>query len=219
MVDTYLFTGVVLPERAQLSLKFGLRFSILASGEKADAKVSVILNQIAVTVETNSEIDIFDLRNVVKNILQGHLAMIGFIHGHTYDFEVTRVINSQREIDFVFGIDIPDLSKRHASFNPETMLSRLRDRSIGEAGIFVRRCLNDLVFAMKYADDTEFYCYRAIESLRHHCAALNGLSGEDRKVQWNKFSEVTGYDERSIAPLTKAATPARHGEVRAIDAA
>lgn len=88
-MEPYLFYGVVLPERAQLTLQFSVGFSHIASGVEGTAKVSIILNQVAVTVESEHKWGIFDLRNVVKNIVQNHLAMVGYLMGYAYDFEVT----------------------------------------------------------------------------------------------------------------------------------
>lgn len=46
-----------------------------------------------------------------------------------------------------------------------------------------------------HADDTTFYRYRAIESLRHHCAALHDLTAADKAKQWQEFRAVCGCDE------------------------
>lgn len=211
-MEPYLFHGVVLPERAQLSLQFSLHFSHVTSDVNGVAKVSVILNQVAVWVESDYEWDIFDLRNVVKNLVQNHLAMIGYLKGYAYDFEVTRVLNQSLGIDYVFGIDIPCLAERGKLINVQDALVKLRDKTIGPNGVFLYRCFNDLVSSMKHADDTGFYCYRAIESLRHHCAAVNDLSSAKKCKQWEKFREVSGCDEQTLRAIQVAADPLRHGE-------
>jgi hypothetical protein len=216
-METYLFIGCVLPERAQLSLEFGIKFVDLASKREATAKVSIILNQVAVTVQTEDERDIYDLRNIVKNVLQSHLAILGYIHAYAYDLEITRVINSARNVDYVFGIDIPGLADQIASFDKDGAVAKLREMSAGMTGVFIRRCLNDLVSAMKFADDTGFYCFRALESLRLHHAAVNGWSEKEKGIQWEKFRETIGYTEEQLAPLTKASKADRHGEVTAIN--
>lgn len=211
-MEPYLFHGVVLPERAQLSLTFGVKFSHLASGTSAETQVSVVLNQVAVWVDSEHNWDIFDLRNVVKNIVQGHLAMIGYLKGYAYDVEITRVLSRERNIDCVFGIDIPCIANRNPNIDLNEALLRLREKTTGENGVFLHRCFDDLVSAMKHADDTGFYCYRAIESLRHHCAALNGIREASKARQWQAFREVAGVEERSIRSLKLAADPLRHGE-------
>jgi hypothetical protein len=216
-MEPYLFQGVVLPERAQLSLQLTLGFSHLASGVSGVAKVSIVLNQVAVWIESEHDWDIFDLRNVVKNIIQNHLAMVGYLMGYAYEFEVTRVLNQSRKIDYVFGIDIPCLAERGKSIDLQDALVKLRDKTIGPNGVFLHRCFSDLASSMKHADDTGFYCYRAIESLRHHCATVHGLFGADKLKQWEKFREVSGCSEETLRAIKAAADPLRHGEVSGIN--
>ena len=211
-LEPYLFYGIVLPERAQLSLGFEVSFSHLTSGFPGKAKVSIILNQIVVLVETDREWNILDLRNVVKTLLQNYLAMVGYLKGCAYDLEITRVLNQNKNVDHVFGIDIPCIEERNRSIDIQQALSELRDKTRGENGILINRCLNDLIASMSHADDTGFYCYRAIESLRHHCAAVHKLSGTDKKQQWKKFTEISGYDQDAILPIKEVADPLRHGE-------
>ena len=164
-MQPYIFQGIVLPERAQLSLQFALGFEHLLSGIKATAQVSILLNQAVVWIETEHDWDIFDLRNVVANIVQGHLHMVGYLKGLAYDFELTRVLNQERATDYVFGIDIPCLAARGKEVDLHDALTKLREKTLGKNGIYLTRCFSDLSSAMRHADDTGFYCYRAIESL------------------------------------------------------
>lgn len=218
-MEPYLFHGVVLPERAQLTLQFNIGFKHLASGVNAEARLSIILNQVAVWVTTENDWDIFDLRNVVKNIVQGHLAMVGYIKGYAYEFEISRVLQRESGIDQVFGIDIPCIADRNKQVDLDSALVKIRDKALGQHGVFVSRCLSDLASAMKHADDTGFYCYRAIESLRHHCASVFGLSGAEKSKQWKKFREVAKCDEQKLRVIKFAADPLRHGDVSGVTSA
>ncbi|TWI14457.1 hypothetical protein [Aerolutibacter ruishenii] len=213
MTDQYLFQGVVLPERAQISIDFALNFSHLASEADGTAHISIILNQVAVTVESSHEWDIFDLRNVVASMVRGQLDAVGYLMGYAYELEISRVINRGRSIDYVFGIDVPCISARAKPADLATSLSDLRGKLQGRNGIYVSRCLTDLISAMKNADDTGFYCYRALESLRHHCAAVYGLSGKSKANQWAKFREVASAERSAIDRIKAAADPLRHGDV------
>lgn len=211
-MEPYLFTGVVLPERAQLTIQFGLAFEHIGTGRKGVANVSIINNQIAVWVATDHEWDILDLRNVVRNIVHNDLAIVAFLKGYAYDVELTRVTNQSRNVDYVFGIDIPCITDRGKSIDVNTALRELRDKTIGPNGVFLHRCFRDLVSAMKDADDTGFYCYRAIESLRHHCAAVKDLTGADRSKQWEAFRAISGSSEADLLYVKEAADPLRHGQ-------
>lgn len=212
-MEPYLFYGKILPERAQISLSFSLGFSHFTSGDTGKAEVSIILNQLSVTVHTEKEWDIFDLRNVVRHIIQTHLAMTGYLKGYAYDLEITRVVSSALGIDQVFGIDVPIIAKPRESINLASELEKLKVKIIGRNGIFLNRCFNDLVSAIQNADDTGFYCYRAVEALRHHCANVHDISGKNNNAQWEKLREISGVDESTIRTLENSAQSIRHGGV------
>ncbi|WP_418647903.1 hypothetical protein ACNQFN_02870 [Thauera butanivorans] len=147
--------------------------------------------------------------------------MIGYLKGYAYDVEITRVLSREREIDYVFGIDIPCITNRNQDVDLNEALLQLRQKTTGEHGVFLLRCFDDLTSAMKHADDTGFYCYRAIESLRHHCAARNNLREANKVQQWQAFRDISGVEETSIRLIKAAADPLRHGEpgTEAIDRA
>ena len=143
--------------------------------------------------------------------------MVGYLKGYAYDFEVTRVLNPSREIDYVFGIDIPCLAERGKSIDLEDALPKLWEKTSGRNGVFLNRCFSELASSMKHADDTAFYCYRAVESLRHHCAAVHGLSDADKSKQWEKFRKSRGAAKRlfvsSRRQLIRYVTVKRLGSV------
>lgn len=217
-MSTYLFFGKVLPERAQVSFERELKFQHHSSAFQNNAKISVILNQVLVWIDSEEEWDIFDLHNVVKFLVQSQLNIIGFLKGYYYELEITRVINSNREIDWVFGIDIPCISQRNEGIDLNEKMQALFAKTSGVDGVFITRCLADLSNAMKNAEDTGFYCYRAIESLRHHCAQVNNLQLNNKNIQWEKFREVSGCNRNDIDVIKSFADPQRHGELGLITA-
>ncbi|WP_328515486.1 hypothetical protein [Ralstonia pseudosolanacearum] len=171
-----------------------------------------MLNQVAVWVDTDDDWDIFDLRNIVSNIVQNHLGMLGFLLGRAYDFSVTRVLSQSRNVDYVFGIDVPGISDDAETMDVQQALNELSAKAIGTNGIYLNRCFGDLVAAIKHADDTAFYCYRAIESLRHHFAATHELASESKVVQWSKFREAAGCEHAAIMAIKTASDGLRHGD-------
>jgi hypothetical protein len=215
-MEPYLFSGVVRPERAGITLQFEFGFTHHVSGISGHAKVSILLNQVAVWVTSDHEWDIYDLRNVVKNIVSDHLAMVSYIRGNFYDLEISRVVNATRGVDYVLGVDIPYIVERNKSLEIAEVLPKLMKKTEGPFGAYLHRCFNDLVSAMKNADDTGFYCYRAIESLRHHCAAVNGFGNLSKQQQWEKFREISGADESVLRDIKASADPLRHGQVVAV---
>jgi hypothetical protein len=218
-LEPYLFYGTVLPERAPLSLKYKTpkRISVqTADGESRSLNVhlNIILNQIGVTVEVEQEFErIFDLRNIVKDIIQDDLALVGFIKGHAYNFEITRVINRSFSTDFVFGIDIPVIAERNKDMSVQGRFEEILRKATTPDGIYLKRCFSDLVAAMKDHQNSSFYCYLAIESLRNHCAVANNMLISKEKAQWKKFREVSGYCREDIERYKpEYADQQRHGK-------
>ncbi len=210
--ESFYFQGVILPERAKLSFSYEMDFSTKDVADPIRMKVDIINNQLAVWVDSNLNWDIFDLRNIVRNLVQNHLNMLGYLKGYAYDLEIIRVINRSKNIDYVFGIEIPCLEKRGKDVNLDIEIPFLREKTSGELGKFINRCLNDLVSAMKDADDTGFYCYRAIESLRHHCSNSHNISKEKKSVQWDKFRKISKTSLEDINKIKISANSLRHGE-------
>jgi hypothetical protein len=215
-MDPYLFEGLILPERAQLSLQFEVHFTHVTSGVAAKARVSVLLNQVAVWIDSEVKWDIFDLRNVVKSILQNEIAVIGYLKGYAYEVEIRRVLHPGLGIDYVFGIDIPCIVERNKSIDLAARIASIREKTTGAEGILLNRCFNDLVMAMKNPEDKGFYCYRAIESLRQHCIVRFKLNTANKSAQWEKLREIAQCDEDTIRYIKAAADPVRHGDFMSI---
>lgn len=212
-METYLFEGKVLPERARLDFQLSIKFKHFASGTTLKADISVLVNQVAVWIDTESECDIYDLRNIVKNILQNELAVIGYLEGYAYELEITRVLNRNLDVDRVFGIDIPCIADMNRVIDKQERIQNIRQKCIGADGVYLHRCFVDLTMAMRSAENTGFYCYRAIESLREHCASKHQFATKSRDKQWKKFRAMAQCEEATIREIKSAADPVRHGGV------
>lgn len=209
----YLFQGSVLPKRASLSFGAPARDFIHYTSDKSlTAKIDIILNEVAVWIDTEQEWNIYDLRNVVYTILQNDLAILSFITGYAYQLEITRALNKELSIDRVFGIEIPCIEERNKGVDIMARFEEIVSKVSGADGMYLHRCFTDLVSAMKMAEDTGFYCYRAIESLVHHCASINEIGSVNESAKWEKFREVSGTSKELIYAIKKFADSTRHGK-------
>jgi hypothetical protein len=210
----YLIQGVVLPERATLTLGEGfiVGFDHPVTGYSDTINVRILSNKVTAWLNTENKWEVYDLRNVAKHIVQSYVNVIGYFKGYAYEVDIVRILNIDLKIDMVFGIDIPCLEKRNMDVKTGEMVNIVHSKIRGAEGLYLQRCFNDLISAMKNADDTGFYCYRAIESLRHHCASIHKLSSDTKKVQWQKFREISGSTEQALLTLKDAADPLRHGK-------
>jgi hypothetical protein len=207
------FSGVLHPERALLSLGSptleimnpdGKRFAVL--------KFNIVNNQISAFMDCeDDQIDFFTLRNAVKLHIHTFVNAIGFVKGRAYDVEVTKVFTSDLEETLIFGIDIPVLEERNAHLKLNDSIDHILLLCHGHDGIYLRRCLDDLAMSMRYLDDTPFYCYRALESIKQYFGKKFNLPNDKDKEQWKKFADAIGGKKDDLDVIRKLAFPARHG--------
>lgn len=210
----YILKGLVHPQRAQFSLNTPLKFSKVTSityNKELDIEVNIILNQITIWIKTTEEWDIYDLRNIGRYLTYMFCSISTFIHGYYYEVEIIQILCKEKGIDFVFGIDTPCVSKRDSIAYLKEKFSDILKIMTNEYGIYLQRCLKDLNSALKDTEDTAFYCYRAIESLKQYCKEKFNIPENKEKEQWKKVSEISGCKEDYIEDIKKGASRLRHG--------
>jgi len=221
MID-YIIIGKILPERASISIVLPVMdFSPIVCKESINrAKLNILNNQVYILYSTdNNELKLHDIRNIAKQLIADKLSMIGYLLGYAYEIDLTRIISIEKNIDYVFGIDIPCIAERSKDLTPEGFNAEfIRVTSIigkqESYSIYIYRCLNDLKHAMVNPDDTGFYCYRAIESIKQFCRYKYGI--EIERDQWTKLSELTGYNSSKVQFIKEKADPVRHGDLSVI---
>ncbi len=214
----YIIKGRVLPIRASLS--FGpVKFHFvnkdeesLASGgteSLANIEISIFSNEITVYYDIEFPKDIYDIKNECLNTCNAVVAQIGFLLGYGYSVEINQILCRELNINFVFGIDIPCLAVRNQGRDISLMMKKIFSIE-GSETRYLQRCFVDLQLAITHPIDTPFYCYRAIESLRHFCRIRYNLQTE--KEQWLKLSELTNKSWNDTKNLKLFANDARHGD-------
>ncbi len=200
------FSGVIHPERAPLSVS-DVRSRIVGAGGaiRLNVALNIWLNQVSAIVETD-EADIFTVRNLVRREVEFVADVAGFLLGHAYDVEITKAVGENLSPTQVFGVDIPVLAERAKTRDLGALVNAIFPLCYGSNAVFFRRCLTDLGFAIKRPDDTAFYCFRALESLRHSFGA-----DMPEAEQWKAMAAALGTSKDAMEPLRRHAFPARHG--------
>ncbi|UVM48327.1 hypothetical protein LOY38_18260 [Pseudomonas sp. B21-015] len=216
-MENYFLQGIVLPERARFDTEWGLKGQHLSSGVFFSVKVSIVCNQVALWLEADKELSVVDLKNFANYVVFDQLHVYSFLMGCTLDFQLTRVINKEREVDYVYGIENPVLFGRRDIAELDAPIQKIRALQVGQDGALIHRALSDLSSAMRYREDSAFYCYRAIESLKQHYCAVNGVSENDER-KWIAFRDANGFSKEQIVWFAELAKYSRHGNLSLIDA-
>lgn len=205
-MKTMYLTGVVLPERATLNMSpFGSQILKEDGTPYLSVRIDLSANQVSARVET-AEQNIYTVRNLVRKEVELFTDIAGFLMGHAYDVEIRMAAGPDLESPIVFGIDIPVLAGRATGRDFSGLASAILPLCYGPGAEHLRRCLTDIASAIKRPDDTAFYCFRALESLRHSFGA--NLSESE---QWKAMATAVDSNKEEMAELRDEALAARHG--------
>jgi len=104
-MTTFVFKGLVLPERAQISLgPYKAEITYPFDGTQHKAEVNIVLNHITIYIHSDRDWQLDDLKNVVVQIARDLVNIAGYIRGYGYDVEISQVLNREKNI----GISISD---------------------------------------------------------------------------------------------------------------
>jgi hypothetical protein len=204
-MPTLHFTGRVVPERADVTLRLGpLQIEHGATGMRGIWHISIVSSQLAVTTQLDADpVDLATLRNVVQDTVASLVDCLGYSWGYAYDVEVSAVTDETGG-HIVFGVGFPPI----AEARDERPLSPEETLQIALQSPWLRRALGELRRALRYPGDSGFHSYRAVEAVRQHFVALG--SEEDRG--WPALREALNVSRGSLEPLQTYAEAQRHGE-------
>lgn len=210
----YTFEGRVLPERVSFSLQ-----EELSGWGRTDAgavpltwKLSIRCSQIRFTLDSREpNTDVFTLRNGVQEAIRLVLDSYGYSKGWAFGLEITTCTDPEGR-HHVFGVNIPCLEgpdvPRNLDFNEIV--------TVCSASQPFRLALADARSGMQDAGNSGFYCYRAIESLRHHFLREGERPYEDRAVHWQRLNDALNIRRTWTDPISRFRHPRAHGEMAGI---
>jgi hypothetical protein len=207
----YYFSGVIHPQRAIISLEFPeTEIQTFEGRPLIKCKGNVYNNQLSVVVYSEDEsLDYYTLRNYVKANVTTFINIVGFVLGRSYDVEITKAFGDDIQGTQVFGIDIGSIAEDNKHINMQQAMGHLLSLCSGPDGIFTRRCLDDLIMSIRYLDDTAFYCFRAIESLKQYFGKKHNLTND--ALKWKAFAEAVRGVKNELDEIKVLANPSRHG--------
>jgi hypothetical protein len=151
------------------------------------------------------------LRNIVNDVLSALVDAAALEAVVSYDVELKSVHCVEDRMTRVFGADVPGLSisdneYRQLEAFPHFVLS-------GRLPLF-RRAVADFKRSIKYAGDTGFHCYRAVESLINFVQEAKGIT--DKKAAIAALEQDLKLDAACIEMLRQLGGRSRHGGVASI---
>ncbi len=205
-MNTYIFSGKILPERAAITVSNPIQINVQAidAAISFNAVISIGVSQVSIAVKTKDKnVDVFTLKNYVENLVRVEVDVLGYLWGRGYDVEITSAVESNGQ-QVVFGVGIPELEATQKERPlPIDELFRVVIKSE-----HLRRALGDLRETIRSTLDTGFFCYRAVESISQHFTKEN----EDKKLGWERMRNSLRIDKSWIEDIKELADMQRHGK-------
>lgn len=166
--------------------------------------------------------DLETFRNEIVSIVQGCLDSLGFLLAVPLQAEI-RTISVQRSDSEVVQLgwcreEWPTLLGEDLSWPPRVEGDHLQPLiAVAVAEPLARLALADLRAALQYPDDSLFYAYRAIESVRQWFQEDGQISNRARDQAWEAMRDVLQLSrdpvDDPIDQLAKWSVSRRHGEL------
>jgi hypothetical protein len=208
---TYSFSGRIHPERYGWGI--GEPYEVIIQhhdGASSWLRITIAASQVNVTVHTNGDDSVLDMKNRVTRLVRILADSIGFVTGSSLDVEVISCIAPDGSAH-VFNTAFDGLIEYEVGSEES---QRVFNVLIAQAGSsrFVRMALSDLRSAIREPLDTCVNCYRAVESIRQeYLEGGDSDKGAVRRQSWERLRGAVGVSEEETNWLAEQATPRRHG--------
>ena len=206
--ESFAFFGRIHPERMGLRLQ-GMQLNHRSELGNADLEIFIHESQVLVDVKTpEPPQNIHTLRNAVRDGVASLTDPMSFLLGKHIDVEIIAVITPDGRKK-VFGVEYEYISERFDDEEIEDWFQKVLHTYTTDSSPYVQRCMTDFKLAMEHPEDTGFYCFRAVESLRQYFKEIES----DDSTSWERLREAIGVERETIEEDLQSYSKARrHGE-------
>lgn len=203
------FTGRIIPERVAVDV---IGLPTLSFGDDPSTLMYVDIfigcSQIIARVkDEHSSTDLLTLKNQVQMIVATIVDSLGWCNHCAYTIEIT-ACSTPTETQ-VFGVDFRISDLPDGTIDAVSLSLLLLNDPEGKLKP-IRRAMADYRLAILHPDDTQFYCFRAVECLTYYFER-NPRRGRP------KLSEVLNIEDEWITKnLEIPAGEVRHGKVKPV---
>ncbi|WP_147587239.1 hypothetical protein [Halorubrum lipolyticum] len=205
---TFSFFGRVHPERAAAAIG---EVSLQHRSQFINFEIDIFTHgsQLLVQVHPESEVEDLDtLQNLVQSSVSSITDPFAFIYGKHVSVEITGAITpsgSKR----VFGIEHGYIAEKTTqNGEADEWYGKILDVYSTDAAPYLQRAFRDYRLALEHAEDTGFYCFRSIESLRQF------YKESDDTESWERLrSDIEVSRETIEQGIQIYAKDRRHGDV------
>jgi hypothetical protein len=208
----YILFGVVVPERADLSIRNARRS--LEDPQTGNAigtiQVDIDQSQVIILLQTELVLDFATVKNLAYAQTRVFINAAAVFLGGGYDLDIRKGINLASAVVETFAPRSAPIVK-YVSENVRLTAEEVIRATFKANGRFIEYALEDFADGLRHSGrNAMFFFYRAFDSLRQFLGAVHGI--DDRSKQWDKLREVTSISREDIESIKRFADPVRHGD-------
>ena len=194
------FSGSVLPLRGNVTLlpqKLVLR-------EYPDYPITISINRsdVQVVADWPSErMNLFHMRTQVEGAVMSLVDVVGYMVQCGYDVQIHSAVDCETGEHTVFGVGQPIEVKNEYPELPDNLPDLVSDNPLRLAFANFRE-------AIRVPNDTSYFCFRAIESIRQ----AFGNSSKNINGTWDNMRSALNLSRSTLDEFSDCAIPLRHGD-------
>jgi hypothetical protein len=181
--------------------------------------IAVRASSVIVVVEAPEPPEFMTFVNELRSIVGGVIDALGFGFAVPLRFEPTHAFKDDHEVMWLhqgwpYLRELEQGAPATDGWMPESELAPVIDAAVKSP--LIRHALADVQRAVELPDDTAFYCYRAIESLRLLFLDGDRDAGTARADSWSALREHLALSREELDDIRLMANPRRHGGHRVL---
>lgn len=208
---TYLFFGVIIPERAYLTIQKATRSleDPQTGKEVGDIQIDIKDSQVLIALNTEIQRDITTLKNVAYDQTRVFINCGSLFLGGGYDLDITKGVDMATGNVETFAPRAAPIVK-FINANQKLKIDEAVRATYKSHGRFVECALEDFSDGLRrQGRNAMFFFYRVFDSLRGFVGSLYNM--EKEIDQWEKLRELTKISRPDIDFVKSFADPVRHG--------
>jgi len=207
---TYFFFGIVIPERADLTIQNAKRALTDASGKQVgDIQIDIQQSQVLIALNTELQRDLVTLKNLAYDQARVFINCASLFLGGGYDLDITKGVNvSTGKVETFAPRAAPIVN--FISARQKLKINEVIKATYQVRGRHIECAIEDFSDGLRrQGRNAMFFFYRSFDSLRAFIGDLYSITKESE--QWEKLRDIIQVSRPDIDFIKGFADPVRHG--------
>lgn len=200
-----MFAGRVTPEQANVTVP-EITIDVEEDRFLHSLSISIKSSQVMAIAVVDDRVDsVFTIRNQVEHFVGLITDTFAYLTGFSYAVTITSVLSPDSK-HHVFDVNVDAVSEKTDFENLDATFNEIMAVYSTPAGDPLKRCMADFRRSLRNPEDSGFFCYRAVESLRHYFA-----DDTDDDPGWETMRSQLDVAREDLMFIKQFADPRRHG--------